>query len=156
MRKSRRKPWLRNLSDGAILDNYIRGQIYGFITGKGIVYYSEIRKELNLNNGVASHHLRVLEDRGIIKSVKRDGRKYFYKDRLPAGFLTEPNNEVERGIMNIVEERPGTYVSNIRKELGISPSIMSYHMKRLSEKKSVRVENDGAKKQLFLPGPLDI
>jgi DNA-binding transcriptional ArsR family regulator len=38
---------------------------------------TEIHEQLNIEQAVASHHLRILKDRGVV-SVKRDGKNSFY------------------------------------------------------------------------------
>jgi DNA-binding transcriptional ArsR family regulator len=38
---------------------------------------TEIHEQLDIEQAVASHHLRILKDRGVV-SVKRDGKNSFY------------------------------------------------------------------------------
>jgi predicted transcriptional regulator len=37
-----------------------------------------MRRALNVNNGVICYHLKILEQRGVVRTKETDGRRYFY------------------------------------------------------------------------------
>jgi len=44
-----------------VLDQFVRGEVYGFIKTKPGVHYNQIIRELNVKNGTLSYHLHMLE-----------------------------------------------------------------------------------------------
>jgi predicted transcriptional regulator len=63
-------------------DNQTRNHILNYITENPGAYFSQIRDALDIVNGSLTHHTRVLEQKGTIKS-KKDGnhRVYFLKNQ---------------------------------------------------------------------------
>ncbi len=51
-----------------MLDQFVRGQIYGYVRANPGDCYSSIRDSLELSNGVVTYHLGELERRGELES----------------------------------------------------------------------------------------
>lgn len=52
-------------------------EIFNFIKKEGEVVFSKICGELGINNYYAKRYLRILEEKKLIISIKRDGFTYF-------------------------------------------------------------------------------
>ena len=127
------------------LDNYIRGQIHGYILAKPGCHYNQIKQTLHLNNGTLAYHLRKLEREEFIKSV-RDG---MYKRFYPVG-LKIPKREIklsamQEHILEIIRHHPGVSQKEVATEVGISAPAVIYHIGVLSGAKLVRSEKVGSR-----------
>jgi DNA-binding transcriptional ArsR family regulator len=58
-----------------VLDQFVRGQIYGYIRTNPGVHYNQIRRGIDVKNGTLSYHLSVLEKTELVKS-RREGLRY--------------------------------------------------------------------------------
>ena len=127
------------------LDNYIRGQIHGYILAKPGCHYNQIKQTLHLNNGTLAYHLRKLEREEFIKSA-RDG---MYKRFYPVG-LKIPKREIklsamQERILEIIRHHPGVSQKEVATEVGISAPAVIYHIGVLSGAKLVRSEKVGSR-----------
>lgn len=127
------------------LDNYIRGQIHGYILAKPGCHYNQIKQTLNLNNGTLAYHLRKLEREEFIKSV-RDG---MYKRFYPVG-LKIPKREIklsamQERILDIIRQHPGISQKEVAGEVGISAPAVIYHIGVLAGAKLVRSDKVGSR-----------
>jgi DNA-binding MarR family transcriptional regulator len=127
------------------LDNYIRGQIHGYVLAKPGCHYNQIKQTLHLNNGTLAYHLRKLEREEFIKSV-RDG---MYKRFYPVG-LKIPKREIKLSamqdhILEIIRHHPGVSQKEVATEVGISAPAVIYHIGVLSGAKLVRSEKVGSR-----------
>jgi len=62
-----------------VLDNFVRGSLYGFISQKPGAYFNEMKQSLNLQNGAIAYHLHILERHGMIKSEMDGYFKRYHK-----------------------------------------------------------------------------
>jgi predicted transcriptional regulator len=143
-------PLYTRLKKNKILEHETRGQILGFIQSEPGTYYSELKKNLELNNGALSYHLHVLEREGDIKSLNKGIHKYFFPGnfKLPNKFFKM--NEVQKLIFKKLNEHPGLSQKNITKELGSSTSTVNYNIKILEEKGIVKFNRRGNETQCFI------
>jgi predicted transcriptional regulator len=139
-------PWhhtrIKEMSPEEVLDNFIRGQVYGYIRGKIVTHYNEIKSDLGLNNGSAGYHLYVLEKCRLVRSVKKGNRRYFYVGKLPDGFLADDSTETEK---EIIEALKGSELTNgqLAQRFGRPASTVSNNVKKLRTKGLVEAERRG-------------
>jgi predicted transcriptional regulator len=126
-----------------VLDDFIRGAIYGFIVANPGVHYNGIKKSLDLNTGALQHHLSVLEKFGFVEPYK-DG---IHKCYVPCG---EPAVHVKNGkekrmdeIALAIEKTPGISASKLAKKMGICSTHISVYIKELKEKGSIKSVRNG-------------
>jgi len=110
------------------LDNYIRGQIHGYILARPGCHYNAIKQTLKLNNGTLAYHLRKLEKEEFIKSM-RDG---MYKRFYPAGMKidgTPPQlSAMQKRILDTITLNPGISQKEIADIVSISAPAVIYHI----------------------------
>ncbi|HEC89304.1 MAG TPA: MarR family transcriptional regulator [Thermoplasmatales archaeon] len=128
-------PLFTRISRNEVLENFVRGQIYGYIKSHPGVHYSKIRKNLGIGNGTLAHHLYILEKTGLIKS-KREGLRYrlFY----PTGMSFPESerymlSELQISILNIIEENKGITQKEIVSILQEKQQTISYNLRVLEK-----------------------
>lgn len=144
-------PLFNKLHTDNVLDNFIRGQIYGYILAKPGDHYNSIKKVLRLNNGTFVHHVRILEKEKYVYS-KRDG---FYTRFYPAGtkmpIADEPLlNEIQQNIVEKVRVNPGITQHEVVTLLGASQQVISYNLTSLSRDNILNIEQNGREKKYYL------
>ena len=70
----------REMDAGQLLRNRRRKQIYEYLLGcdDDGAHFAELRRAIRAGNGEMNYHLTVLENSGIIFSIKEDGFRMFY------------------------------------------------------------------------------
>ncbi len=132
-------PLYSKLKETAILGNDSRDSIYNLISTSPGITFGAITKELNLKTGTVSHHLRILEREGYIKSKKAGKfRRYYVVGTKATGF-----NQIQDRIVEKVQEQPGISQSDIGRELQLSRQLVNYHMKELVSQDVIKLEKIG-------------
>jgi predicted transcriptional regulator len=144
-----------------VLENFARGEIYGFIRSNPGTYFNHIKLALRLNNGTLAYHLRVLERDSLIHSQTDGVFRRFYpeKARLPR---TENGgdrvhsfvqlNSTQDQIVNIIRNNPGITQKEIAKLMGKSTQVISYNIKIMAELGLVKLERKGKWTKCFISG----
>ncbi|MCK4365251.1 MAG: helix-turn-helix domain-containing protein [Thermoplasmatales archaeon] len=130
-----------------VLDQFVRGQIYGYIRTNPGVHYNQIRRGIDIKNGTLSYHLRVLEKTELIKS-RREGVRYraFY----PSGirFPKEERyrlTELQTEILEVIKKHDGIKQKEIAKILHKKPQVINYNVKVLRQADLINVRKIGRK-----------
>ena len=134
-----------------VLDQFVRGQIYGFIKTNPGVHYNQILRKVGVKNGTLSYHLGVLEKTELIQS-RREGLKYraFY----PTG-MNFPKAErfrltdLQIKIIGCIRSQPGLPQKEIARLLGQKPQTINYNIKVLGQAGLISVVKAGRKTRCF-------
>ncbi len=137
-----------------VLDQFVRGQIYGFIKTNPGAHYNQIRRQIGVKNGTLSYHLGVLEKTELIKS-RREGLKYraFY----PTG-MNFPKEErfrltdLQIRIIASITDHPGMSQKEIARLLNQKPQTVNYNIRVLDQAGLIDMEKKGRKTTCF-PAP---
>jgi predicted transcriptional regulator len=124
-----------------ILDNFLRGQIYGYIRANPGASFNQIKNALGLHNGVFAYHLKVLMREKMIRS-RRDGiytRFYPFDMNVKGPYLDGLKND----ILHIIRSNPGITQKEIARMLGISTQLVNYHCKGLREMNLITMVPEG-------------
>jgi predicted transcriptional regulator len=141
-----------------VLDQFVRGQIYGFIKTNPGVHYTQILRKVGVKNGTLSYHLGVLEKTELIQS-RREGLKYrvFY----PTG-MNFPKAErfrltdLQIQIIGSIRDQPGMTQKEIARLLGRKPQTINYNIKVLDQAGLISVVKTGRKTTCFPVADADI
>jgi len=144
-------PFYSRISKEDVLDQFVRGQIYGFIKTNPGVHYNQILRKVGVKNGTLSYHLGVLEKTELIQS-RREGLKYrvFY----PTG-MSFPKSErfrltgLQIQIINLLKKHPGISQKELARLLDHKPQTINYNMKVLDQANLVSVVRQGRKTTCF-------
>ncbi len=135
-------PLYTKLKREQILDHETRGMIRGYVVANPGDHFNAIKASLGLTNGTLAYHLRVLEREKILRS-KKDGKfRRFYPFEMRVSDNGEPT-EIQRTILGLIEETPGISQKDIASFLGVTQPTVNYHIERLKELGTVRVERRG-------------
>jgi DNA-binding MarR family transcriptional regulator len=140
-----------------VLDQFVRGQIYGFIKTNPGVHYNQILRKVGVKNGTLSYHLGVLEKTELIQS-RREGLKYraFY----PTG-MNFPKAErfrltdLQIKIIGSIRSQPGLTQKEIAQLLGQKPQTINYNIKVLGQAGLISVVKAGRKTRCFPVSDVD-
>jgi DNA-binding MarR family transcriptional regulator len=134
------------LSREEVMENDTRRAIYEHVREHPGVHLSAIKRNLGLGNGTVAHHLRVLEDRGMLASHSDGRRKRFYPPDDPA--MDEPCSPHEK-VLAVVERHPGLTQTDVAEAIDASRQLVHYHVQNLENADRLRVEDAGATTRLF-------
>jgi predicted transcriptional regulator len=128
-------PLYTRLKPEQVENQFVRGQILGYVKANPGETYSHIRKALKLSNGQFVYHARILESQGLIKSIKDGANRRFYPEgmRIPNEVKDVELNQVQRIIYTIILEYPGISQSRIAKMMKLAPSTVNYHVNIMSK-----------------------
>ncbi len=133
-------------------DKETRGMIRGYLRVHPGDTYADIKRNLDLNNGALTWHLKKLEDEGVIKSKVMGARKrYFPKE---ATVPVENGGELhylQQRLLRAVAGEPGSPVAVLAAALGTTKQVTLYHLRSLSVKGLVRLERRGLGLRAFPP-----
>jgi len=142
-------PLYTKIGKKKILDHFIRGQIYGYIKVHPGDNYTTIKKNLDLNNGTLTYHLKVLERGGLIKSWTDGSRKYFYPQGVKIPGDGVKNSSIYDTILNSIKESPGISIKDIAAVNGISRQLANYHVKKLAAEGEIELERKSFSKMCY-------
>ncbi len=144
-------PLYVKLKPGEVLDQYLRGQIHGYIIANPGEHYNAIKEQLGVTNGALAYHLRVLEKADYIRAA-RDG---MYKRFYPVGVKIPKRRRLstfQESIVKTVRDKPALSQKDLAELLGVSNQVINYHIKQLEGANIIRLERDGRSSRVFL-GP---
>ena len=130
-----------------VLDQFVRGKIFGFIKGNPGVHYNQIMRELDMKNGTLSYHLYMLEKTGMIKSRKEGVR---YRAFYPTDMKFPENEryrltELQLNILAALRDNPGVSQKFISRLLNEKHQTISYNIKVLQQAGLVTLTRKGRK-----------
>ncbi len=116
-------------------DSNVRDAILGYLATTPGAHFSKLRDDLKLGTGETQHHLRRLEDRDAVESI-RDGdyRRFFPAGRFSAfekralGYL---RRGTARGMVLALLRDPGASGADLAEVLGVSRSTVSKYAAEL-------------------------
>jgi len=133
-------PLFTRMRKDEVLDQFTRGQIYGYIVVHPGDSYVDIKRNLQLNNGTLTHHLNVLERDALIRSKNVGTRKLFFAAGARVPEDGGGMHEVQQQILRHLRESGGLAVNDVAGVIGISRQLAIYHLRDLSRRGLVRIE----------------
>jgi predicted transcriptional regulator len=143
----------RNKEDEA-LDLESRKRIFDFLQASPGTHFRELTRQLSLPTGVIAYHLKYLEDAEMIVG-KIEGRyKRYYlvgkmgsKDKKLMSVLRQ---EIPRRILMHLIMNPGSTHKAIMDLFSISPSTLSFHIKKLVDIGAITKVKEGREHKYFV------
>jgi len=133
-------------------DPETRGMIKGYIMVHPGDTYTDIKRNLSLNDGALTWHLMKLEKAELIKSRIRGARRLYFPANMPLPFEDGGDlHEIEKRMLQMVKTDPGMTVKVLAEELGVSSQIPLYHMRKLSQRGLVSLERKGLHLKIYPP-----
>src|SRR6185295_1479304 len=144
-------PLYVKLKPEEVLDQYLRGQIHGYIIANPGEHYNAIKDQLGVTNGALAYHLRVLERAELIRPV-RDG---MYKRFYPVGVKIPKRKRLspfQAAIVRVVRSTPDVSQKGLAEILGVSNQVVNYNVKQLEDANIIKVDRTARASKLTL-GP---
>jgi len=143
-------PMYTKLKKTDVLDHFVRGQIYGLIRMHPGAHYNQIKKKLDLKNGVLSYHLKTLEREGYVLS-EIDG---IYKRFFPNHVKFEVDfpiflSKIQERILDFIKAKPGSTQKEMAKDLGVSTSTVNDNIRVLCQVKLIEMKRDGKRTKCY-------
>ena len=142
-----------------VLENFVRGQIFGFIQANPGTHYNFIKRALNLNNGTLAYHLNVLEHDKLVFSQSDSVYRRFYpkESRIPAvngndglSYTHVQLNATQDKIITKIQKNPGMTQKEIASELGKSTQVINYNINAMAQLGLIKLDRNGNKTKCFV------
>jgi predicted transcriptional regulator len=139
------------LAPEQVLDNFMRGKIFGYIVANPGESHNLMRAHLDIPQGTLSHHLMRLEHEELVKHVPDGTMKRYY----PAGMKVVPPGEhlltnAQQNVQDVIAASPGLSQKEIAGMLDVTPAAVNFHLDVLLEKKLVRRERIGMRYRYYV------
>ncbi|MES2154715.1 MAG: winged helix-turn-helix transcriptional regulator [bacterium] len=140
-------PLFSRIARGKLLDNPVRARVHEVITQDPGLSLSDVRTRTGIAWGTAVHHLRRLEDNGMVVSVSQLSRRRYFAADTPAASqrtaMAVVMHPTARRIANLVSQQPGLDQTAICQTLGLNNPSASKHLRQFAGQGLVLVERDG-------------
>jgi len=121
----------------------IQKQIHSIIKKNPGLHLSKVAEMLQISIPLALYHLRYLEKNDLITSVKEEGYLRYYESGVigtkERKFLSLFRQEISLKIILYLLKNPKSRHKDIVKNLELSRSLISYHLKKLVKKEVIKV-----------------
>lgn len=117
-----------------VLEHPQRARLLDAIQADPGVHFQELARRLGLGHGALDHHLRKLMDADLVVLRRAPGYTcYFPKatDRRVMDAAPVLRSGGSRMVLGAVADKPGVSSRDLASHLGLAPSTVSYHLKRL-------------------------
>jgi predicted transcriptional regulator len=146
-------PLFTRIKKDEVLENFVRGQIYGFIKTNPGCHYTKIKKKLGIGNGTLAHHLNILEKTGMIKS-RTEGVRYrlFYPTEMK--FPKKKRymlSDLQLSILNMIRNNEGITQKDIVSTLQARQQTISYNIKELEKVREILSIRKNGRKYYYIP-----
>lgn len=112
-----------------------RRRIYTYLQGHPGAHMRQMERDLALATGVLTYHLQFMEERGLLRSEVQENRRCFFPAREfrqdQRRVLALLRQRVPRRILLHLLTKPEETFGGLRAALEVSPSTLSYHLKKL-------------------------
>jgi predicted transcriptional regulator len=138
-------PLFTRLRRKEVLNQFTRGEIYGFIKANPGVHLTAIKENLGLANGVLAYHLKVLTREEFIVVRREGGFKRFYPRDMRVPRKRVHFTRLQLDIVEKLHLHPGLTQASLARMLGESKQVINYNVSVLMAADVVRVEREGGK-----------
>ncbi|MBN1538556.1 MAG: winged helix-turn-helix transcriptional regulator [Candidatus Thermoplasmatota archaeon] len=134
-----------------------RRMIYDIIESSPGIHFREISRRLDIPMGVVEYHINYMLKRDMIVARKEGRYKRYYtegkigsNEKKVLAFLRK---DAPRAIIMHLMLNPGARHRDLKRELGISGSTLSFHLKKMLRKDVIREEEEGGHKRFHVVDP---
>jgi hypothetical protein len=137
-----------------VLDQFVRGQVFGAVVLSPGINYTEIRRKLRIANGQLAYHLHVLMKEEFVVSRRVGAHACFFPSGVPvdigAGMRLSP---LQERIVAELRATPGASQTDIAARLSRPVKTIHYNVTRLQVIGMIRVERAGKGSACFAVEP---
>jgi predicted transcriptional regulator len=133
-----------------VLNQFKRGEIYGFIKANPGVHLTAIKENLGMANGVLAYHLKVLIREEFIVARREGGYKRFYPRDMKVPRKRVHFTRLQLDIVERLSMHPGSTQASLARMLGESKQVINYNVGVLVAAGVIRVTREGSKTLLYI------
>lgn len=130
-------PFFTRIADDELLQNPNRARILDLVRAEPGIHFQDLARKAGIGRGTLDHHLRKLVDAELVSIRRTSGYSCCFPkgvgaiDRRLMDAAPVLRSEGGRAVLQVVARRPGASSRDLAIELGLAPSTVSYHLKRL-------------------------
>ncbi|HUR61793.1 MAG TPA: hypothetical protein VM286_05450 [Candidatus Thermoplasmatota archaeon] len=140
-------PLFSRIETAKVLDNPVRARVHETVLQDPGLSVEEIRARSGVAWGTAVHHLRRLEDTGLLVSVTHNARRRYFAANTAAsqrrGHVAALAHPTARRVAELVRQRPGVGQTELCETLGLRNPAASKHLGQLAQQGLVLPERVG-------------
>ncbi|UCG68001.1 MAG: PKD domain-containing protein [Thermoplasmata archaeon] len=146
-------PLYTRIKKEKVLDHFHRGRLFNYIEHNPGVTFTELKKKFSFKNGNLVYHLNFLEKTEFIHSTKEGRHRRFYIKGVfsKSEDLSIYINEIQKKIISVVKQYPGSTQSKIAAILRTSRQKISYNINALDYAGLIRSVREGSRKIRYYP-----
>ena len=123
--------------DDQLLDHPRRAQVLQLVQAEPGIHFQDMARRLDMGRGNLEHHLRKMLAAGLLTKVQNGGYAcYFPKGSTDHKVMQAApvlRSQGGRAVFDAVRANPGASSRDLAVALGLAPSTVSYHLKRLQD-----------------------
>jgi len=143
-------PLFTRLKHKEVLNQFTRGEIYGFIQANPGVHLTAIKENLGLANGVLAYHLKVLIREEFIVTRREGGFKRFYPRDMRVPRKRVHFTRLQLDIVEKLSMHPGSSQASLARMLDESKQVINYNIGVLVAAEVVHVVREGSRTRLYV------
>lgn len=152
-------PLFSRFEGPSVLKHPRRAQLHGLVCKTPGITVPDLCMATGLSRNTVLHHLRMLADQDMIVEKRmgrtahwfENGGRYGREHKAAYAVLRDDRS---RDVARFVLQNPGTTQGQISRALGLAPSVIHWHMRRLEDAALVQRHKEGRTMQCFPGGPL--
>jgi len=133
-----------------VFQNKLRLLLYEYVKENPGAAFGQIRSTFGLHNGVAAHHLAVLERQGFLLSKSKGRYRRFYPAADVSMWKELPLSPLQSSILETVRKVPGIGVREMSRAIDRRASSIGDNVKVLIREGLLRTERDGRVLRCYL------
>ncbi|WP_225353806.1 winged helix-turn-helix transcriptional regulator [Methanolacinia petrolearia] len=138
----------RKISRNTVLTNETRNQIYSCIKENPGIIFNDLVRRSGINRGNVSYHINILKYTGKVNVLDSSGNPRYFEnsgvysksEKLVLKYL---RNDKDCRILKLLLEKPELTRNDIGDYIGLTPSTVSWRMKRLGDEEIIRIQKNG-------------
>lgn len=138
----------RKISSSTALYNETRNLIYSCIKDNPGIKFNDLVKRTGINRGNVSYHINILKYTGKVTALNSLGNSRYFEN---SGIYTKPEkvvlkylrNDKDCQILRLLLEKPELSRNDIGEYISLTPSTVSWRMKRLSDEELILIRKVG-------------
>lgn len=145
--------------DHELLELETRRRIYHEVRRTPGVHFRDLQRRLEMAVGTLEYNLRELEKEDLVVTRDEGYHKAYFvgadtgMDRRDRDYMLHLRQEFPRRVAMEVAHDPGVQFKTLRERIGIYPSRLSYHLKRLEKAGIIRSKATGREKHYVCEEP---
>lgn len=128
-------PLYSRLKRSDILKHDVRAGVHAHIAKHPGIRYEELRRALELPNGVLAFHLRILQREGFVATRAAWTRRTYYATGAAMPPAPAARGEV---LVALLSKHPGLTPSEVASRLSMSRQLAHYHLRALERQGTIR------------------